>query len=162
MTQPIEGSFKDGRPLLVISIEGLATAAIGCYGSSWNQTPAMDQIAASGCVFDRWISTQDRQPGLPDCLAKVDQWLEPWKGFGSTILISDIDVAEMNAAEIDAEDAGNVENVAGNERLPHRETSGFDTVFSCVQQNRSPITPPMRLTKPASPLKWQPRSNKTH
>lgn len=47
------------RPLLVVTLEGLATSAISCYGSSWNQTPAIDAIGGSGCVWDRWIATHD-------------------------------------------------------------------------------------------------------
>ncbi|KAA1261020.1 hypothetical protein LF1_35630 [Rubripirellula obstinata] len=93
--------FQDGRPLLVLSIEGLATSAIGCYGSSWNQTPAMDQIAASGCVFDRWINTQDRSPGLPVCLSNLHHWLEPWRQLGSTVLISDVSCPEDQSAAFD-------------------------------------------------------------
>ena len=124
MTKTTEDSFKDGRPLLVLSVEGLATAAIGCYGSSWNQTPAMDQIAASGCVFDRWISTQDRNHGLPDCLVKADQWLESWKQFGSTVLISD-------SGDGDIADQG----------MPDHETTGFDTVVQLRSTEKIPDYP---------------------
>lgn len=105
MTQRDEESnndvSEDGRPLLVLSFEGLTTSAIGCYGSSWNQTPAMDKIAASGCVFDRWINTQDRPPKLPDCLNSADHWLEPWRNLGSTVLVSDVNCPENPSSAFD-------------------------------------------------------------
>lgn len=81
------------RPLLVLTFEGLATSAIGCYGSPWNNTPAIDTIAAGGCVWDRWIATND------DPLKQVRQWLaaesttddwaSSWRQQGPTQLITD-------------------------------------------------------------------------
>lgn len=80
------------RPLLLVTLEGLSTAALGCYGSSWNATPAIDAIAAGGCTWDRWIATSDRSDELvrrwftsPD---KIDP-LACWKGVGPVTLISD-------------------------------------------------------------------------
>ena len=52
--------FVTNPPLIVISLEGLATSALGCYGSSWNQTPAIDRLASGGCVWDRFLATSDR------------------------------------------------------------------------------------------------------
>lgn len=128
MTDPAEEVQNDLRPLLVLSLEGLSTAAIGCYGSSWNQTPAMDQMAANGCVFDRWISTQDRRPGLPDCLANADRWLEPWKRLGSTVLISDVSHAG---------DVGHAEDIDPAKN----ETIGFDTVVQLNAATELPSQP---------------------
>ncbi|KAA5547144.1 hypothetical protein FYK55_01640 [Roseiconus nitratireducens] len=54
---------------LVMTLEGLATAPLGCYGCSWNDTPAIDQLAAEGIVWDRWISPLDHPNGL------IETWL---------------------------------------------------------------------------------------
>ncbi|MCO8121421.1 hypothetical protein NHH03_06705 [Stieleria sp. TO1_6] len=54
---------------VVVSLEGLATSPLGCYGCSWNQTPAIDALAADGLVWDRWTSPIDRPRGL------ITSWL---------------------------------------------------------------------------------------
>ena len=87
----VDADCKDVRPLLVVSVSGLATASIGCYGSSWNQTPAIDSLAANGCVFDRWISTRDSNRDLPCCFDQVEPWIEPWKRAGTTIMVRESD-----------------------------------------------------------------------
>ncbi len=45
------------RSLVVISVDGLATAALGPYGCSWLDTPGLNQLAAEGVVFDRLIAS---------------------------------------------------------------------------------------------------------
>jgi len=54
---------------IVLTLEGLAASALGCYGCSWNETPAIDRLAGTGTVWDRWTSPLDR-PG-----ALVTRWL---------------------------------------------------------------------------------------
>ncbi|MCA9136930.1 MAG: hypothetical protein KDB00_09225 [Planctomycetales bacterium] len=54
---------------ILITLEGLATSPLGCYGCSWNDTPTIDSIAAGGIVWDRWTSPVDRCGGL------ITQWL---------------------------------------------------------------------------------------
>ncbi len=49
--EPVESA-----PIVIITAEGLATAALSCYGSSWNPTPEFDEIASRGCVWDRLIA----------------------------------------------------------------------------------------------------------
>jgi hypothetical protein len=80
------------RPLLIVTLEGLAVSALGCYGSAWNSTPAIDAIAATGCVWDRLIAATD------DPLGQFRRWisptgqpdpLAPWKAAGSAELITD-------------------------------------------------------------------------
>jgi hypothetical protein len=80
------------RPLVVVTLEGLAVSALGCYGSPWNSTPAIDAIAATGCVWDRWIAASD------DPLRQLRRWITPtqqgdplaaWKAAGSAELITD-------------------------------------------------------------------------
>ncbi|OYP28382.1 hypothetical protein [Rhodopirellula sp. MGV] len=55
---------------IVITVEGLSTAPLGCYGSSIGETPAIDDVAARGVVFDRWTSPIDRPSGL------IRHWLK--------------------------------------------------------------------------------------
>ncbi|WP_147870846.1 alkaline phosphatase family protein [Stieleria maiorica] len=55
---------------VVITLEGLATSALGCYGCSWNDTPAIDALAATGVTWDRWTSPIDRPAGL------ITRWLQ--------------------------------------------------------------------------------------
>lgn len=43
------------RRWIVLSVEGLASLSLGPYGSSWNATPAVDRLAASGVTWDRVV-----------------------------------------------------------------------------------------------------------
>jgi hypothetical protein len=47
---------------VVVTLEGLTAASLGCYGCSWNHTPGIDALAGRGIVWDRWTSPTD-QPG---------------------------------------------------------------------------------------------------
>ncbi|QEG38552.1 alkaline phosphatase family protein [Roseimaritima ulvae] len=53
---------------VVLSLEGLAIAPLGPYGCSWNQTPTLDTLAASGAVFDRCIVPTDDPLAVLDAL----------------------------------------------------------------------------------------------
>ncbi len=44
---------------VVISLDGLATAAMGAYGSSWNETPTIDSMASQGMLWDRCVAPSD-------------------------------------------------------------------------------------------------------
>ncbi len=88
------------RPLIVLSLEGLATSALGCYGSSWNQTPAIDAIAGSGFVWDRCIATSDDPAAVLQEIVQSEQvgeaeimggrnWAEFWRQRGSVELLTD-------------------------------------------------------------------------
>ncbi|MGI9473781.1 MAG: hypothetical protein ACR2NZ_19725 [Rubripirellula sp.] len=82
------------RPLVVLSLEGLATSALGCYGSSWNKTPALDAIASTGCVWDRWLATSDDPNAtfrhVTDGLQSTPSWESHWRRQGSIELITDV------------------------------------------------------------------------
>lgn len=39
----------------MITLAGLTPAAISCFGSSWNRTPAIDNLAADGVCWDRVV-----------------------------------------------------------------------------------------------------------
>ena len=88
------------RPLLVLSLEGLTPAALGCYGSSWNRTPAIDAIADTGCVWDRWLATDDQPSNMflqmVENLDKTTHWKDKWQASGSIDLITDVkDIADQ-------------------------------------------------------------------
>src|SRR6516165_5851716 len=38
---------------IVLIARGLQLGALGCYGSEWIDTPALDSLAAEGAVFDQ-------------------------------------------------------------------------------------------------------------
>lgn len=40
---------------IVLSFDGLANLALGPYGSSWNSTPELDRLAATGVIWDRAV-----------------------------------------------------------------------------------------------------------
>jgi hypothetical protein len=44
---------------VVLSFDALATAGLSAYGSSWNETPAIDHLAAYGVTWDRCIVPSD-------------------------------------------------------------------------------------------------------
>lgn len=86
------------KPLtIVITVEGLATSALGCYGCSWNSTPAIDSLAAGGTVWDRWITPIDQPDGL------INQWLRECStlnnGNGQSLFITDCASLDFVAAE---------------------------------------------------------------
>jgi len=47
------------QPLVVLTLDGLTPAALGCYGSSWHATPVIDSLAAGGRLWDRCLVTND-------------------------------------------------------------------------------------------------------
>lgn len=99
--------------LIVLSMEGLSTAALGAYGCSWNQTPQLDRLAAGGSLFDRCIVPGDQ---TADVLRGL--WQAIPKGMGLQVISDDqatIQVAgqcdcaavrfiDSNAEELPAED----------------------------------------------------------
>ena len=91
---------RDSRLTVVVTLEGLSTAPISCYGCSWNETPAFDSLAAGGIVWDRWTTPLDRPGEL------VERWLSTSaeairqaRSGGTTQLISDD--ARLPLADLD-------------------------------------------------------------
>lgn len=87
------------KPLtIVITVEGLATSALGCYGCSWNSTPAIDSLAAGGTVWDRWITPIDQPAGL------INQWLRglspKQETRGQSLFMTDSASLNFEAAEL--------------------------------------------------------------
>lgn len=56
-------------PTVVFTVEGLSTSALSCYGSSWNETPQLDALAAGGCVWDHVVATST------DPIAVLASWI---------------------------------------------------------------------------------------
>lgn len=86
---------------LVLTFEALATAPLGCYGCSWNQTPAIDLAASQGVVWDSLTSPTDHPSGL------IQRWLtdsEPvvqrCREFGTTRLLTDD--GQLDLTEVDS------------------------------------------------------------
>ncbi|MEM6472469.1 MAG: hypothetical protein AAF802_23105 [Planctomycetota bacterium] len=58
-------TLKLRKPLtVIITLEGLSAASLGCFGCSWNETPALDSLASRGVVWDRWTATTARRNEL--------------------------------------------------------------------------------------------------
>ncbi|WP_236615619.1 sulfatase [Rhodopirellula europaea] len=54
--------------MLIFTLEGFTPAAISAYGSSWNRTPAIDQLAAEGTTWNRAITP------VTNPLEQWDRW----------------------------------------------------------------------------------------
>lgn len=99
------------RALILLTVDGLASSALGCYGSPWSRTPFIDRLAADGIVFDSvfadsgdcgatlgsWLTGTHAAAGMPET-----SWLQSLKDSGYQIdLITDMsDVAQLPAREI--------------------------------------------------------------
>jgi hypothetical protein len=86
--------------LVIFSFDGLATSALGVYGSTWNETPTIDAIAASGVVMDRFVLSSDRGPANLANWMKGD-WIDRHSQEGPVVLVTDDPDAEELAAEFD-------------------------------------------------------------
>ena len=115
------------RPLVVLSLEGFATSGLGCYGSSWNKTPAIDSIASTGCVWDRWVATCDDPDAtfrqLTEGLAGIPAWEEHWCRQGSVDLITDV-----KSAADQFEESPFDQLVSMHDQLPLHSTPAEDIV----------------------------------
>lgn len=92
------------RPLVVLTVDGLSRDSIGAMGCPWNQTPAIDAIAATGWTMDRCVVDRDAdQPDLTDLFAQ--EVVGRYRSAGQTILVTDdpsvADSARGNAVGID-------------------------------------------------------------
>lgn len=91
------------RRWIVISLDGLANLALGPYGSSWNATPAIDQLAAGGLIWDRaLVPDDDPLAVLHRCwTAEVagQTWVQGWRQQGRVELISLRDLTRQADAD---------------------------------------------------------------
>ncbi len=79
------------RQLIVVTLEGLATSPLGCYGSSWNTTPTINAIASIGCVWDQFIAPSDDPLQVIQCWMRDGDsaGLRTWNQRGQTELLTD-------------------------------------------------------------------------
>ena len=78
------------KPLIIVSLEGIAPNALSCYGCSWNQTPTLDEISSRGWIWDRLIAENDDPKELLKTWVHNDvAWANQFKKLGPLVLISD-------------------------------------------------------------------------
>lgn len=81
---------------IVITLEGLSAASLGCYGCSWNQTPVIDSFAGHGVVWDRWTAHCDFDRGeIQSCLTAASRLMETLPARGSSVLVCDDDRLDL-------------------------------------------------------------------
>ena len=84
------------RPLIIVSLEGIAPHALSCYGCSWNQTPSLDRIAANGLLWDRLTANTDLPGNLfSSWTSSQVEWAERFRSIGPVVLISDDELHEL-------------------------------------------------------------------
>lgn len=92
---------------VVLSLDGLATAALSAYGSSWNETPAIDRMAAFGTIWDRAILSSDDSiqvlKNLWDYPVGDQPWLKACQNSGRTELFLNSGVQAIQIAKLAGE-----------------------------------------------------------
>lgn len=88
---------------LILTFDGLATASLGCYGSTWCRTPAIDAIAAEGTVIDRCVASHDT---AADAIAEIAaEWIQAaatgMDGHQTFLITDDDDVADAAGEHFD-------------------------------------------------------------
>jgi arylsulfatase A-like enzyme len=58
-------STRTPAGILVVTIDRLPAWILPAYGSTWVSTPAIDNVAGGGLVFDRVIARSDRSLTWP-------------------------------------------------------------------------------------------------
>ncbi|EMI20987.1 sulfatase, partial [Rhodopirellula maiorica SM1] len=134
------------RKMIVISVEGLAASALGCYGASWNETPAIDLIASRGCLWDRAIAEHD--DGLkvladwirPPASHDPDHWIPRWNELGAVELVTDDPRLSQQSLDDDFDQSWLIElDPPDAETLPAEEleethlASLFASLFSRIE-----------------------------
>ena len=96
----MSGAKKDPKAvkgqLVVLSIDGLCRDAIGAYGCRWNQTPALDALAAGGWTLDRCHLDLDSPVPAMDRFWDADA-VERMNDRGTTVLVTDDPAVEEQA-----------------------------------------------------------------
>ena len=76
------------KPLIILTLEGFVPSSLGCYGSSWNESPMIDRLASEGCLWDRMIAHDDDPTEVFRRWAGRDS-LDRFRTAGSVELITD-------------------------------------------------------------------------
>jgi hypothetical protein len=120
--------------LVVLTLDALTPSALGCYGSSWNATPTIDALAASGCLWDRVI-TSNTDPALviQQWFSSSDEdtnsWINAWKNHGSVEFLSDSQAAISIATKSDFDQLYQIDPV-GEEIPSQPATEVEETQFA--------------------------------
>ena len=81
--------FVTNAPLIVISLEGLTPSALGCYGSSWNETPTIDRLASNDPdirIFGPSTVTSVTGVRQPNPLSRRERFRFATRGEGQELL----------------------------------------------------------------------------
>ncbi|MGB1924906.1 MAG: hypothetical protein ACPHL6_00160 [Rubripirellula sp.] len=84
------------QPLIVVSLEGITPNALSCYGCSWNRTPSLDQLCASGSIWDRMVACSDESNFiLEQWICDKSEWVAPYRKLGATSLFADQSLEQL-------------------------------------------------------------------
>jgi hypothetical protein len=78
------------HPLIILSLDGLATSALSCYGSSWNRTHAIDALASKSAVWDRLIAISDDPREVLRGTFASTAWTRAFRRHGTIELLTDV------------------------------------------------------------------------
>lgn len=87
-------------PLVVFSLDGLARESLGPYGCRWNETPAIDAIAATGLVLDRCVLDNDSDVVQMDRFWSAKD-IAAYAARGETVLVTDDEAVEEQGVPFD-------------------------------------------------------------
>jgi hypothetical protein len=129
----IDRSAAD-RPIVVVSLDGLAASFLGPYGNTWFPTPGFDALAADAMLFERvFAPSTDPAETLARCWQVDSETVAPASlprrligrgltcrlvtddpsigelgrrsGFDTTLLKEDASAGQARAADVDSTDA---------------------------------------------------------
>ncbi|MEM1224067.1 MAG: hypothetical protein AAGJ40_00120 [Planctomycetota bacterium] len=80
--------------MLIVTLDGFTPAALSCFGSSWNRTPAIDAMAMGGTTWDRTVCHQ-LDPSI-----RFTDWLSKWRLSPDQVsfVTDDGSIASLDAA----------------------------------------------------------------
>ena len=127
------------KTLIVVTLDGLTTSAIGCYGSSWISTPEFDRLASKGVVWDRLIATSTCPAELLSAWWKGNQaWVGQARSRGPVELVTDD--ASLCSPELTSsfDSVTLIENEARESPAEQIESTSFGKVIAAALQRLSP------------------------
>lgn len=162
---------------IVISLEALANLAIGAYGSSWNSTPHLDRLAASGIVWDRavtpfdntlnvlrncWMSPIRRDHPNDDDCGTTSDWVAQWRKVGRVELMLGEALGEPEQTKAIADLAGQagfdccttVEIQLGDQPADDIETTAFGQLFAALLERLQESQAAQKSPIGTSPVPW--------
>jgi hypothetical protein len=82
---------SEAKGAICLFIDGLHAGMIGAYGNSWIRTPAIDRLAAQGCVFDQAFT---QCPELESIGRTLYEGVDPW-GATTRSLLEELDAQKI-------------------------------------------------------------------